>query len=133
MNERIKVVVADDEDDFANLVRLVLTVEGFDVKVAVNGREALEKIKSFVPDLVILDVNMPYLTGFQVLEKLRYSEKFKNLPVIMLTVRNAENDELDGLEYGCDDYVTKPFMPNQLVARVRSVLRRSGKKLNGKT
>jgi len=127
MEERVKILVADDEEDFANLVRLILTVEGFDVCIAPDGKSALEKLETFSPDLMILDVNMPYLTGFQVLQKVRNIKKFEKVPIIMLTVRKAETDELNGLESGADDYICKPFVPNQLVARVKSVLKRAGK------
>ncbi|MDO9513466.1 MAG: response regulator transcription factor [Elusimicrobiota bacterium] len=124
-----KILLVDDEDDYLNLLRLILTPEGFEVETACDGEDALRKIDDFKPDLMILDVNMPKLDGHGVCKKVRENAQFKKLPIIMLTVRSNEEEEVRGLDNGCDDYVTKPFEPTTLVTRVRTVLRRAKKKL----
>jgi two-component system KDP operon response regulator KdpE len=98
-----------------------LELEGFQVSEAGNGVEALEKVRDELPDLVVLDVNMPLLDGFETLERLR---EVSTVPVIMLTVKGDEEDRIRGLELGADDYVAKPFSPRELVSRIRAVLRR---------
>ena len=103
-------------------IRLNLEHDGFQVISAYNGREALEQVRSTLPNLVLLDVMMPDLDGFEVLERIREQS---SIPVIMLTAKGEEADIVAGLELGADDYITKPFSPRVLVARVRSVLRRN--------
>ncbi|MER3479039.1 MAG: DNA-binding response regulator [Meiothermus sp.] len=119
--ERRRILLVDDEARVRQFVRLNLELEGFEVFEASNGLEALEKIKELLPDLVILDVMMPELDGFETLAMIR---EISNVPVIMLTVRGDEADRVRGLELGADDYVTKPFSPRELVSRVKAVLRR---------
>ena len=116
------VLVADDEDHIRQLIRLYLASEGFTVAEARTGREALSCCQEGNPDLVILDIMMPEMDGWEVLKQIR---KQKNTPVIMLTAKDAEVDKVLGLELGADDYVTKPFSPRELVSRVKAVLRRS--------
>ncbi len=116
-----KILVVDDEKKVVELVRMNLELEGFQVVAAYNGMEAIDKVRTELPDLVILDVMLPDMEGFEVLEHLR---KFSNVPVIMLTVRKDEEDRIRGLDLGADDYVIKPFSPRELVSRVKAVLRR---------
>jgi two-component system KDP operon response regulator KdpE len=103
-------------------VRMNLELEGFQVSEASNGLEALEKVRDELPDLVVLDVMMPEMDGFETLERLR---EISTVPVIMLTVKGDEEDRIRGLELGADDYVTKPFSPRELASRIRAVLRRA--------
>lgn len=116
------VLVADDEDHIRQLVRLYLANEGFTVLEARTGTEALSSCKEQAPDLVVLDIMLPEIDGWEVLRRIR---KERNTPVIMLTAKDAELDKVLGLELGADDYVTKPFSPRELVSRVKAVLRRA--------
>ncbi len=116
------ILVVDDEPRMTRFIRMNLELEGYRVIEAHDGLEALDKTRTSLPDLVILDVMMPELDGFDTLEILR---QVSNVPVIMLTVRSDEEDKVRGLELGADDYVTKPFGARELVSRVRAVLRRT--------
>ena len=116
------ILVADDEKHILQLVSLYLTNEGFRVETAADGQEALDKARRFRPDLVVLDLMMPRVDGWEVCRRLR---KESDVPVIMLTARTDDVDKIVGLELGADDYVIKPFNPRELVARVKAVLRRS--------
>ena len=116
------ILVVDDEPQIAEIARDYLRLAGFDVIVAGDGVRALEAARGRRPDLVVLDLGLPGLDGLDVTRALR---KESDIPIIMLTARVAEDDRLRGLEIGADDYVTKPFSPRELVARVRAVLRRS--------
>jgi DNA-binding response OmpR family regulator len=116
------ILVVDDEPRMTRFIRMNLELEGYRVIEAHNGLEALDKARTDLPDLVILDVMMPELDGFETLEMLR---EVSNVPVIMLTVRSDEEDKVRGLELGADDYVTKPFGARELASRVRAVLRRT--------
>ncbi len=121
--EQIKsIIVVDDESRIVHLLRLNLELEGFQVCSASNGQEALQRLVEKVPDLVILDVMMPNMDGFEALRQIR---EISTVPVIMLTVRGEEVDKVRGLELGADDYVTKPFSNQELISRVRAVLRRT--------
>ncbi len=119
---RALVLVVDDEPRMTRFIRMNLELEGYRVIEAHNGMEALEKARTDLPDLVILDVMMPEMDGFETLELLRETS---NVPVIMLTVRADEEDKVRGLELGADDYVTKPFGARELTSRVKAVLRRT--------
>lgn len=116
-----RILVVDDEARMIGFIRMNLELEGFQVLEASNGLEALEIIRTSLPDLVILDVMMPELDGFETLRILR---EFSNIPVIMLTAKGEEDDRVYGLELGADDYIAKPFSPRELSSRVRAVLRR---------
>jgi DNA-binding response OmpR family regulator len=116
------ILVVDDEKNIVQLARLYLTNEGFRVEAAYDGAQALEKAKAVRPDLIVLDVMMPEMDGLSVCRELR---KTSNVPIIILTARGDDIDRVVGLEIGADDYVTKPFNPRELVARVKAVLRRS--------
>ncbi len=115
------ILVVDDEPKIVKLVRDYLERAGFAVRVAGNGKDALSQARSEKPDLVILDLGLPQMDGLDVTRALR---KISNVPIIMLTGRSEESDKLIGLELGADDYVTKPFSPKELVARVRVLFRR---------
>jgi two-component system, OmpR family, KDP operon response regulator KdpE len=116
------VLVVDDEPRLAKFVRMNLEVEGFRVEEARSGLQALDKARDLLPDVVILDVAMPEMDGF---ETLRYLRQTSTVPVIMLTVRSDEDDRIRGLELGADDYVTKPFSPRELTTRVKALIRRA--------
>ncbi len=115
------ILVADDEKNIVQLTRMYLVNEGFTVEAASNGMETLERVRAVKPDLVILDLMMPEMDGWEVCRRLR---KDNDVPIIVLTARDEEVDKVVGLELGADDYVTKPFNPRELVARVKAVLRR---------
>ena len=115
------VLVVDDERNIVQLARLYLSKEGFHVESAASGPEAIEKVRQVRPQLVILDLMLPELDGWEVCRRLR---KSGDLPIIMLTARVDDVDKIVGLELGADDYLTKPFNPRELVARVKAVLRR---------
>lgn len=119
-----RILIVDDETDLAELVSFNLTREGYTTRVVHNGKDALQAVAEFSPDLVVLDVMMPGLTGTEVAKRLRRSGQHAAIPIIMLTAKSAEQDELQGLEAGADDYITKPFSVNVLAARIEAVLRR---------
>ncbi|HEX6589676.1 MAG TPA: response regulator transcription factor [Longimicrobiales bacterium] len=119
-----RVLVVEDERDIAALVAYHLAREGYRVSTAASGDEAIAAARSDRPDIVILDLMLPGLSGFDVLQELRRSPGLEDLPVIFLTARRDEADRIRGLELGADDYVTKPFSPHELVLRVGNVLRR---------
>ncbi len=116
------ILVVDDEKNIVDFVTMNLELEGFQVIRASSGLEALERVRQDLPNLVLLDVMMPGLDGFETLRMLR---EISNAPVIMLTVRSDEQDVVRGLELGADDYITKPFSVRELVSRIRAVLRRA--------
>jgi two-component system phosphate regulon response regulator PhoB len=119
-----RILVVEDEADIAALVAYHLTREGYRVRTAASGAEALEAIAHERPDLVVLDVMLPEFSGYEVLSELRRREELAEIPVVVLTARRDEADRIRGLELGADDYVTKPFSPRELVLRVGAVLRR---------
>ncbi|MBN2407997.1 MAG: response regulator [Elusimicrobia bacterium] len=126
----VRILVADDEEIILELVRDTLESQGYEVIVAHDGREALEQIYAHKPDVLLLDVKMPFLTGYEVCEKIREDILMSNIPIIMLTAKTSEQDEIKGLESGVDDYMTKPFRPAILLARIRSVLARVKQGMN---
>jgi DNA-binding response OmpR family regulator len=119
-----KILIVEDETDIAQLVKLYLEKEGFRANVAKSGVEALTFLKSERPDLVILDLMLPEIDGIEVCKKIRNALDTALLPIIMLTAKAEESDTIVGLELGADDYVTKPFSPKALVARVKALFRR---------
>ncbi len=121
-SQRRKILVVDDEPRIIQFIRLNLEHDGFEVYEATSGPQALEKLRDQLPDLILLDVMMPDIDGF---ETLRLIREISTVPVIMLTAKGEEDDRVRGLELGADDYVTKPFSPRELVSRVRAVLRRT--------
>jgi two-component system KDP operon response regulator KdpE len=120
--QSITVLVVDDEPRLVDVVRMNLEMGGYRVLEAFDGAEALEKLKQDLPDLVVLDVMMPEMDGFETLRRIR---EVSNLPVIMLTVRNEPADRIKGLEIGADDYLSKPFDPRELQSRIKALLRRT--------
>lgn len=117
-----KVLIVDDDENIVELIRLYIEKEGFSAVTARNGLEAIEKFKSEAPSIVILDVMMPEMDGWQVCREIR---RVSNIPIIMLTAKGETFDKVLGLELGADDYMVKPFETKELVARVKAVLRRS--------
>jgi len=120
-SRKYRILVVDDEKRMVGFIRLNLEQDGFEVIEAFNGSEALERLRDSLPDLILLDVMMPDIDGFEVLRMIR---EISQVPVIMLTAKSEEDDKVKGLELGADDYVTKPFSPRELVSRVKAVLRR---------
>ncbi len=117
------ILIADDDSSIRELARMYLEKDGYGVATAVNGVQALIKIKELSPALLVLDLMMPEMDGWEVCRRVRAEG---NLPIIMLTARDDDIDKIVGLEMGADDYLTKPFNPRELVARVRAILRRVG-------
>ena len=117
-----RILVVDDEPAIVDILRFNLEREGYEVLTAYDGREGLEKARNQAPDLILLDVMLPYLDGFQVCAELRKTDKLT--PILMLTAREEERDRVMGLELGADDYVVKPFSVRELLARVRTNMRR---------
>jgi DNA-binding response OmpR family regulator len=117
-----RILVVDDEERMVRFIRLNLEHDGFQVIEAYRGNEAIQRIRDAIPDLILLDVMLPDIDGFEVLKMIR---EISTVPVIMLTAKGEEDDRVRGLELGADDYVTKPFSPRELVSRVRAVLRRN--------
>jgi len=122
--DAVRVLVVDDEPAIADLVGTALRYEGFDVATAGNGRDVLTMVESFRPELIVLDIMLPDLDGFEVQRRL--ADRGRRIPVLFLTARDATEDKVRGLTIGGDDYVTKPFSLEELIARIRAVLRRAG-------
>lgn len=120
--KKTTIVVADDDPQLLRLVTRNLQLEGYEVLAAADGQQALEQIEARAPDLALLDVMMPKLDGFSVCQRVR---EFSSLPIIIVTARGQDQDKVKGLDLGADDYLTKPFSVDELLARVRAVLRRS--------
>ncbi len=118
---RYRILVVDDEPRIVRFVRLNLEQDGYETYAAYTGKEALDKVRELLPDLVLLDVMLPDMDGFEVLKMIR---QISDVPVIMLTARSDEEDIIRGLELGADDYITKPFSPRVLSSRIKAVLRR---------
>jgi len=117
-----KILVVDDERPIAEILKFNLDKEGYDVSLAFDGGEALDKALKESPDLIILDIMLPVMDGFDVCREIRKSSR---VPILMLTAKDSEIDKVLGLELGADDYVTKPFSPREITARVKAILRRS--------
>jgi phosphate regulon transcriptional regulator PhoB len=124
---RPRVMLIEDEKDIVELVRYNFRKEGFEVASYASGREGLEELRRNPPDLVLLDIMLPDLDGFEICKRLRAEDRLRALPVIFLTAKGEELDRILGLEIGADDYVVKPFSPRELVARVKAVLRRQAR------
>lgn len=128
-----KVLIADDEPDIREIIEYNLTREGYLVQTAKDGNEALTKARSFKPDLIILDIMMPYKNGVEVCEILRSQSDFQQTMIIFLTARSDESSQIKGLETGGDDYISKPVSPKVLMSRVNAIFRRVNKDSNEKT
>lgn len=124
----MKVLVADDDDTFRSLVVEILTGAGYEVAAEVNGLLAWERLQAEGADMAVMDVNMPEMDGFQVLRHIRTDDRFKDMPVLMLTIRAFADDQVEGYETGADDYLTKPFDSDILLSRVKVLERRILKK-----
>jgi len=122
---RHKILVVEDEADIRELLRYSLTQEGYAVEEAADGAEALDRIERRAPDLVLLDLMLPRMSGLELCRKLRANSETARMPVIVVTAKSAEVDRILGLEMGADDYVVKPFSPREVVARVKALLRRA--------
>ena len=122
-----RVLVVEDERDVAELIRYNLGKEGYDVVVTASGTDAVKQAREARPDIVLLDIMVPHLNGWEVCRRLKQDAETRAIPVIMVTGRAEEGDKVLGFEMGADDYVTKPFSPRELVARVRAVMRRGRK------
>lgn len=120
--EKKVILVVDDEPRMVRFVRMNLELEGYQVSAASSGLEAIDKVRKEIPNLIILDIMMPEMDGYETLERIR---RVSSVPVIMLTVKAEEKDKVRGLELGADDYVTKPFSPRELMSRVKAALRRT--------
>jgi two-component system, OmpR family, response regulator len=121
MINKTKVLVIDDDVNICELIRLYLAKEGYDILTAYNGSKAVEAFKEFAPNIIVLDIMLPGIDGWQVCREVR---KHSNIPIIMLSAKGETFDKVLGLELGADDYMVKPFEPKELVARVKAVLRR---------
>jgi two-component system phosphate regulon response regulator PhoB len=119
-----RILVVDDEPDLLELVRFNLSQAGFQVDTALSGREALEQLKAAPPDLLVLDLMLPDVSGNDICRQIRSDSALADLPIVMLTAKSEEVDRVVGFELGADDYVPKPFSPRELTLRVRAVLRR---------
>ena len=120
-----KIFIIEDEPSIIQLVQHNLEKNGFIVSSSLNGNDGLKELKKFQPDLLLLDWMLPDLSGIEICKNIRKDNSFKNLPVIMLTAKGEEEDKIKGLDSGVDDYLTKPFSFNELMARIKAVLRRS--------
>ena len=123
-----KIFIIEDETSIIQLVQHNLEKEGFVVSSSTNGNDGLKELKKFEPNLLLLDWMLPDLSGIDVCKSLRRDKNYKNLPIIMLTAKGEEEDKVKGLESGVDDYITKPFGFNELMARIKALLRRSDPK-----
>jgi len=128
-----KILVVDDEEDILELLKYNLSREGYQVLCTTSGEKTLNLVKTETPDLIVLDLMLPDMDGLEVARRLKDNPHTKNVPIVMLTAKGEEADIVTGLELGADDYVTKPFSPRILLARVRAVLRRKGQESQDKT
>lgn len=124
-----KILIVDDETDIVELISYNLKKEGFHISTALDGEEALKKVRSGHLDLIILDLMLPGIHGMEICRILRNNPKTAHVPIIMLTAKGGESDKIRGLETGADDYMTKPFSPKELIARVKAILRRSRERI----
>ncbi|WP_373087000.1 phosphate regulon transcriptional regulator PhoB [Sneathiella sp.] len=129
----MKVLVVEDEPAMVELLRYNLEAEGFDVASAHDGDEALVVIEEQNPDMLLLDWMLPKISGIEICRRLRRDPKHGNLPIIMITAKGEEADRVRGLDVGADDYISKPFSPAELLARIRAVLRRRNPDVSGET
>lgn len=120
------VLIVDDESDLASLVEFNLQQAGLETAVALTGERALQLATTRVPDVVLLDLMLPDISGKEVCRRLRADLRTREVPIVMLTARGEESDRVEGFEVGADDYVSKPFSPRELVLRIKAILRRSG-------
>jgi len=125
--QKQRILVVDDEEDITDLISYNLKRENFDVNIAHTGEDSIEKALQLLPSLIVLDLMLPGIDGLETCKILKQKNKTKKIPIIMLTAKSEENDIISGLELGADDYITKPFNPKILVARIKTILRRTKK------
>lgn len=118
-----RILVVDDEVDLVETVRFSLELEGFEILVAYNGEEALNQARKEHPDLILLDLMLPKLDGYKVCRLLKFDERYKHIPVLMLTAKTQDKDKILGLETGANEYITKPFDMDDLIKKVKDYLR----------
>ena len=123
-----KILVVEDDDSISELIKIHLIKNNFDHLIVADGEEAILSVENFMPDLVILDWMVPSLSGIEILRRIRMKSELADLPVLMLTAKNSEQDKILGFESGVDDYLTKPFIPSELIARINAILKRSKNK-----
>jgi two-component system phosphate regulon response regulator PhoB len=124
-----KILVVDDEEDILELVRYNLEREGYRVRCSESGEKAMRSIRQEIPELVVLDLMLPGIDGLEVARRLKQDQKTAGIPIVMLTAKGEEADIVTGLELGADDYITKPFSPRILIARIKVVLRRQSREI----
>jgi len=117
-----KILVVDDEVDLVETLRFPLEIEGFDVLVSYNGEDALNKARKENPDLILLDLMLPKLDGYKVCRLLKFDERYKHIPILMLTAKTQQKDKLMGQETGADEYITKPFEIDELMKKIKAYL-----------
>ncbi|MEJ2628904.1 MAG: response regulator, partial [bacterium] len=119
------ILIIEDETDIQELIQFNLEKEGYRITATLTGEEGVSQAKSSSPDLILLDLMLPGIDGFEVCRRLKSDTETKKIPIVMLTAKGEDTDIVSGLELGADDYITKPFQPRVLIARIRSVLRRA--------
>lgn len=122
-----KILIAEDERDIRDLITFTLRFAGYEVFAAANGEEAVEMAPMVNPDLILMDVRMPRMTGYEACKVLKASPDLKDIPVVFLSAKGQESEKQQGLDAGAEDYLLKPFAPDQLTARVKSILAKFGK------
>lgn len=123
-----KILIAEDEKDIRDLVVFSLTYGGFEAIGAINGVEAIEKATAELPDLILMDVRMPQMSGYEACEKLKSNPATRDIPIVFLSAKGQESEIRQGLSAGAEEYILKPFAPDELVRRVQEILRRTGKR-----
>jgi two-component system alkaline phosphatase synthesis response regulator PhoP len=122
-----KILIAEDEPDIRDLVAFTLRFAGYEVVTGINGEEAVQVAKKEYPDLILLDVRMPRMTGYEACKLIKADPKLKDVPVVFLSAKGQESEIRDGMDAGAEEYLLKPFAPDQLTERVRSILAKFGK------
>jgi DNA-binding response OmpR family regulator len=122
-----KILIAEDERDIRDLINFMLTFSGYDVMAAANGEEALYLAKNEVPDLILMDVRMPRMTGYEACAQMKLDPRLRDVPVIFLSAKGQDSEIQAGLQAGAQEYLLKPFAPDQLTTRIKAVLARYGK------
>ncbi len=124
-NDKKKILIVDDEPDIVETLKFLVESEGFDCITALDGEEALKKAKELNPDLMVLDVMLPKINGYKVCRLLKFDNKYKHIPILMVTARSQEEDRIIGEETGADEYITKPFDINMVVEKIHFYLNMS--------
>jgi DNA-binding response OmpR family regulator len=122
-----KILIAEDERDIRDLITFTLTFGGYQVVAAANGEEALEKARSEIPDLILMDVRMPKMTGYEACQEMKKDDRIKHIPVVFLSAKGQDSEVATGLDVGAVEYILKPFSPDQLTVRVKELLQKYGK------